>query len=103
MITIDANANAIQDGKNLGHLIDAIQNAPLLRADIKAAFDLWFIVQYTSVRDVTQAKAREKDKALSDQAALAEADKAFAIEALQAKHADELAALAEAAVEKDAP
>ena len=43
MITIADTHHVTIDDKDAGHVIDAVRNNPTLAAEIKAAFDLWFI------------------------------------------------------------
>lgn len=77
--------NVIVDGVPSGHLIDAVRNKPLAAADLKAAFDVWYLGRLEYIRD-TDAKA------LADVAAAkAKADADLA--AKEAAHAAELAAL----------
>lgn len=40
-ITINNSAQAVVDGVNSGHVLDAVRNISARSAEIKAAFDIW--------------------------------------------------------------
>lgn len=72
MITISDTHHISIDGKGAGHVIDAVRNNPLEAADIKAAFDLWFIAYDETNR--ASIKQKEDGHAI----ALSEKDAAIA-------------------------
>ena len=98
MIEITDTHNVMVDGKNIGHIIDAVRSNPP-RADpveMKAAFDTWFVNHANACRDaIAEAKVeipnlREKHH----QACIESDDKhAAAIAALNEAHAADIAAL----------
>lgn len=88
-ITLTDIFHVLVDGKDVGHVIDAVRSVPP-RADpveMKAAFDMWFINHANLCRDaITDAKAelpalrdqqqKEKAKLVADQEATLAAMKA---------------------------
>lgn len=49
IVSITDITNVIVDGTPRGHIIDAVRNVPLAAADLKAAFDVWYIERTAEV------------------------------------------------------
>lgn len=81
-MTIDATDldHVMIDGVDAGHIINAANAFPLLRAQIKAAFDMQRIVADETTATLRQAAAQQVlDAQAEKDAAIAEADAAIAV------------------------
>lgn len=65
MITISDAHHIKIDGKDAGHVIDAVRNAPECAAEIKAAFDVWFLKHAREHRESIASIKDAADKSIA--------------------------------------